>query len=207
MFKHSSLSIIKDKYSEIKQQEPQAPAYRIFSETFIEIIGGIWRIITAKYYLRNFTKVGSKVSTNGKPIVKNKGEIFAGNEVRVWSNINQSKIFVGRKACLRIGNNTRINGAHISVSQEVIIGNNVRISPYVLIMDDDFHKIDDHFSDGKKMSITIEDNVWIASKATVLKGVRIGEGSVVAAGAVVTKDVPPFSVAAGVPAQIIKTYK
>ncbi len=52
----------------------------------------------------------------------------------------------------------------------------------------------------------IGDNVWIGDKATILAGVKIGECAVIAANAVVTKDIPPYSVAAGNPAKIIKTY-
>ena len=52
--------------------------------------------------------------------------------------------------------------------------------------------------------ITIETNVWIGTAATVLQGVRIGAGSVVAAGAVVTRDVPPATLVAGVPAKVIR---
>lgn len=55
--------------------------------------------------------------------------------------------------------------------------------------------------------ITIGDHVWIGSNATVLPGVRIGEWSVVAAGAVVTKDIPPYTVAGGVPAKRIRTVE
>jgi acetyltransferase-like isoleucine patch superfamily enzyme len=50
----------------------------------------------------------------------------------------------------------------------------------------------------------IEDDVWIATRVTILKGVRIGKGSVIAAGAIVTKDVPPYCVAAGTPARVVK---
>ena len=55
--------------------------------------------------------------------------------------------------------------------------------------------------------VVIEDDAWIGFKATVLKGVRIGRGAIVAAGAVVTKDVPPFSVVGGNPARVIKTLE
>lgn len=58
-----------------------------------------------------------------------------------------------------------------------------------------------------KGPIYIERNVWIGEKATILPGVTIGEGSVIAANAVVTSNIPPFSVAAGVPARVIKTIK
>lgn len=54
------------------------------------------------------------------------------------------------------------------------------------------------------MAVKIGDHVWIGSNATILSGVSIGEWSVVAAGAVVTKDVPPMTVVGGVPARVIK---
>jgi acetyltransferase-like isoleucine patch superfamily enzyme len=54
------------------------------------------------------------------------------------------------------------------------------------------------------MPVTIEDDVWIGANAVVLPGVRIGTHAVVAAGAIVTKDVPPHSLVAGVPAKVIK---
>ena len=55
--------------------------------------------------------------------------------------------------------------------------------------------------------LSIGDNVWLATRVIVLKGVSIGEGSTIASGAVVTKDIPPYSIAAGVPAKVIKTIK
>jgi acetyltransferase-like isoleucine patch superfamily enzyme len=104
-----------------------------------------------------------------------------------------------------VGHNTRINGAHISASTSISIGANVRIAPYAIIIDDDYHDVKDHFgTEGKKSPIVIEDNVWIAMDAKILKGVRVGKGSVVATSAVVTKDVPPYCVVAGVPAKVIK---
>lgn len=175
-------------------------------EMFFEALGGFWRLVQAKLYLTSCSKVGSLVTCNLKPKIKNKGTINIGDQVRIWSNINLTKIFVEKNAILTIGNNSRINGAHISVSTKVDIGNNVRIAPYVLIMDDDYHEVEDHFSgSGKKRPIIIEDDVWLASNVTVLKGVTIGKGSVVATGAVVTKDVPAYTVVAGIPAKIVKS--
>jgi len=55
--------------------------------------------------------------------------------------------------------------------------------------------------------VVIEDKVWIGARATILKGVRIGYGSIVAAGAVVTKDVPPYSIVAGNPSVVVKTLE
>ncbi len=174
-----------------------------------ELVGYLFdraiRMGLAKIYLRNCSKVGNLVSVNKKPLIQNKGYLELGDEVRVWSNINQSKLFVEKGGKLIVGNNSRINGAHISASTEVRIGNNVRIAPYVIIIDDDYHDVQDHFgAEGKRSPIVIEDNVWIAMDAKILKGVRIGKGSVIATSAVVTRDVPPFSVVAGIPAKVIK---
>ena len=58
--------------------------------------------------------------------------------------------------------------------------------------------------DVEKAPVVIEDDVWIGFKASIFKGVRIGRGAIVAAGSVVTKDVPPFTVVAGNPARVIR---
>ncbi len=166
---------------------------------------GFIKVLSAKIYLRTCQSVGSRVSVNKKPLLVNKGKMYVADEVRIWSNINRAKIFVEKGGELTIGRNSRINGCHISVSQKVTIGNNVRIAPYVIIIDDDYHDVADHFAEtSKKGAITIEDDVWLAMCCKVMKGVTIGRGSVVAMGALVTKDVPPYTVVAGVPAKVIK---
>lgn len=85
---------------------------------------------------------------------------------------------------------------------ELIIGNCVDIAQEVNIWTLE-HDYNDPSYKAKGSGVVIEDYVWIASRATVLPGIRIGKGAVVAAGAVVTKDVPPMSVVAGVPAKVI----
>jgi acetyltransferase-like isoleucine patch superfamily enzyme len=164
---------------------------------------GAMRMIAAKYYMRS-CELGKFVSVNGKPAIENNGKIILADHVRVWSNIIQAKLFVGKKAQLIVGANSRLNGVHISARHSVIIGNNVRIAPYTIILDSDFHDVNDHFAEGKSGDIVIEDNVWIATRSTILKGVTIGKGSVVAAGSVVTRNVPPGTIVAGVPAKVIK---
>ncbi|MBT3207376.1 MAG: transferase [Bacteroidetes bacterium] len=74
-----------------------------------------------------------------------------------------------------------------------------------MIMDSDFHDIKDHTKGGAKSGIIIEDDVWIGARVTILKGVKVGKGSVVAVGSVVTKDVPENSIVGGVPAKVVKT--
>lgn len=93
----------------------------------------------------------------------------------------------------------------------ISIGNGVRIAPHVMIFANNhiFTDTDTPIfeQDVAEAPIVIEDDVWIAGKVMITAGVRIGHGSVIGAGAVVTKDIPAWSVAVGVPAQVIKTRK
>ena len=89
---------------------------------------------------------------------------------------------------------------------QLIIGNDVDIAQETNIwtLEHDVHS-DAHADKGG--NVIIEDHVWIASRATILPGVRIGRGAVVACNAVVTKDVPPMAIVGGVPAKVIGTRR
>ena len=106
-----------------------------------------------------------------------------------------------------IGDHTRI-GLHNTIIGPVDIGNHVNLAQGITVT-----ALNHNFSDTNKRideqgvstnSVTIEDDVWVGANAVILPGVTIGENCVVAAGAVVTKDVPPHSLVAGVPAKVIK---
>lgn len=194
------LSTFKKKFADIKSQDPERSAVFILSN----MLGGLIRVTSAKYYLRNATRIGKMVSTYGKPLVRNAGKMILADEVRVWSNTVQTKLITGRKGQLIVGKNSRLNGVHIYAGELVHIGENVRIAPYTIILDSDFHNVNDHFANGLSKAVYIEDEVWIATRATILKGVRIGKGAVVATGAVVTKNVAPYTMVAGVPAVFVK---
>lgn len=105
---------------------------------------------------------------------------------------------------LWIGANSVINSkCRMDTRGGIKIGNNVSISSDVVILTAD-HDMDNENMDGRNKGVIINDYVWIGTRATLLPGVNIGYGAVVATGAVVTKDVPPYGVAAGVPAKVIK---
>lgn len=159
----------------------------------------------SRFYLRKVSTLGKFVFTRRRPTIVNKGHLELGNLVRIWSNINPTRLAVHRGGKLIIGAQTFVNGAMISASVEVCIGKNCLIGPQTIIMDSDFHGIGDmERTEGESAAIIIEDKVWLGTRTMVLKGVRIGEGAVVAAGAIVTKDVPPYAVVAGVPAKVVK---
>lgn len=96
-------------------------------------------------------------------------------------------------------------GTRISASDEIRIGNGCMFANGAHITDSDWHGIYDRVNrDPEIKPIIIEDNVWVGDHATVLKGVTIGKNSIVAACAVVTKDVPANVIVAGNPAKVVK---
>ena len=105
---------------------------------------------------------------------------------------------------LTIGDYTHINrNCTLDARGYITIGNNCSISHSVNIITGS-HDVSSPSFASYYLPIIIEDNVWIGINATILSGIRIGQGAVVCAGAVVTKDVPPFCIIAGIPAKIIK---
>lgn len=111
------------------------------------------------------------------------------------------KVFKG--ATLELDQCSLNSYSQIRCMHKVHIGRETRISRNVQIWDDDAHKIIG--GSDKTSEVVIGDHVWIGAGAIILKGVHIGDGAVIAAGAVVTRDVPAGSLAAGVPAKVIKS--
>lgn len=108
----------------------------------------------------------------------------------------------GRK--VSIGKNTVINwDCLLYTTGGIIIGENVSIGAGVWLVTGTHDMNDPQFIDSYK-PIVIGDYAWIGMRATILGGVTIGEGSVITTGAVVTRDVPPYTIAGGVPAKVIK---
>ncbi|MFG3093408.1 acyltransferase [Streptomyces sp. NPDC048202] len=123
-----------------------------------------------------------------------------GRSCRVYSGV-----FLHYPWNISVGDRCVINsGVHITAPVQVAVGSSVLIGPYVVI-NSGSHEYRDRNrpirGQGHKLGpITIEDDAWIAAHAVLLPGVTIGRGAVVAAGAVVTRSVEPFSIVGGVPA-------
>jgi maltose O-acetyltransferase len=99
------------------------------------------------------------------------------------------------------------NNVSIVANEQITLGNACRIGDLVAIYDCDFHEVNPatrHASPGATKPVHIGNNVWLGSRVIVLKGVVIGDNSVVGAGSVVTKSIPANCLAAGVPAKVIR---
>jgi len=141
--------------------------------------------------------------------------IKLGNRVTIgkYAIIRPSNIYGGPiGAGLTMGDNSNIGPYnYIGCSGKITIGNNVMLAPRVSIYAENhvFDHPDALIRDQgvEKKEVIIEDDCWIAANSILLAGVTIGKGSVVAAGSVVTENVPPYSVVGGVPAKLIKSRK
>lgn len=133
--------------------------------------------------------------------------------------VNSRVVFERQNVMLSVGDRCFIGNGVISVAESVEIGNDVLISWGVAITDHNSHsmKFSERQQDvrdwrssvknwaGVKVGkVVIQDKAWIGFNTIVLKGVTVGEGAIVGAGSVVSKDVPPFTVVAGNPARVIR---
>ena len=153
---------------------------------------------------------------------KDPNAVVIGNHVSCYAGCSFA---IGANGSCSIGDFTLVNGALIMAEERIEIGSHCLISWNVGIADSDFHPIEpaQRLIDAQALApffknrpprpklrtvpVIIADNVWIGMNATILKGVTIGDNSVVAAGAVVTKSVPANTVVAGNPAIVIKKFE
>jgi acetyltransferase-like isoleucine patch superfamily enzyme len=151
----------------------------------------------------------------GNPcLITNRGRIELGVGVYLNSYPDGEPFRTGLFAYLplskiRIGNYCSLNGTLIYSRKEVIVGNECMFGPGVVILDNDSHNtsIDPKIRKRGKINegpIIIGENVWIGMRSIIMKGVTIGDNSIVAAGSVVTKDVPSNQLFGGNPAVFIK---
>lgn len=125
---------------------------------------------------------------------------------------NMVTLRTGFDGSITIKQNASINELTILDSQSRLeIGENTLISPFCYICDYDhrFEKTDKPIKDQgyKAKPVIIGPDVWIGARSIILKGVKIGKGAVIGAGSVVIKDIPPYSVAVGSPAKVVKKRK
>ena len=117
----------------------------------------------------------------------------------------------GPGAAIEIGEGAQLSGTSVTArSQRISIGRQVLLAPNCVIVDSDFHAPWPPEARAtepgleRDAPVSIGDYVWIGMNCLILKGVSIGEGAMIGAGSVVTRDVPPFCLAAGAPARVLR---
>ena len=152
---------------------------------------------------RKIAHHGIVVVTGGFPFPKiiNRGGAVEVANCEFYEGV---RLEVYKGARLKIGNGTYLNRNTLIIAVgSVTIGADCRIAWDVIIMDSDLHPVDADNQPTSSSPVVIEDDVWIGCRSIILKGVRLGRGAVIAAGSVVTKDVPPHAIVCGAPARII----
>jgi len=166
---------------------------------------------------------GNGIIINGVPIiyVGSKETLFRiGDNFSMNNGIHFNQIgrqqrcyfIVGKSANLVIGNNVGISTSAIIAMKSITIGDNVKIGGNTVIYDSDFHsltvenriRIPEDTSDIKTKPVVIKNNVFIGAHTTILKGVTIGENTIIGAGSVVSSDIPSNQIWAGNPARFIR---
>lgn len=156
-------------------------------------------------------KLGKNVSFNGSMMI----DRFKGSYIEIGDNctFNSHSIFNPRgcRKCILhtandfarivIGNNSGFSGTSIVARKEIIIGENVMVGADSQIGDTDDHN---DILDTEDASVYIGNGVFIGMHCMIMKGVTIGENSIIAAGSIVTKDIPANCIAGGVPCKVIK---
>nr|WP_020404170.1 acyltransferase [Gracilimonas tropica] len=160
-----------------------------------------WGHVKGWWFSRKFDKHGFLVVTEWWPfpkVIKRGGRLTAEN-CQFYSGV---RFEIGPEGNLSIGNGTYINrNTLIICEKEVRIGRNCKISWNVTIMDSDLHPLNSEKVENK--AVHIEDDAWIGCEAIILKGVTVGKGAIIAAGSLVTKDVPGYTIFGGNPAKYI----
>lgn len=168
-----------------------------FNQNNFEFVNGF-----IYYYLnkRRFKKIEFPLIKFRRVFIRNKHVIEFGKNITLAHNCFISPV------SLRVGNNCWL-GVNNFICGKVEIGNDVILGPNVSIPGAT-HSVNSNRpfigSPAHIEGTTIEDSVWVGSNSTIIDGIKIGKGAVIAANSAVTKDVPPYAVVAGVPARILR---
>jgi maltose O-acetyltransferase len=147
---------------------------------------------------------GKRPLMRGKIFFDVEGKAIFGDKLLIIGRPVGVNIKVAKGATLITGERFFMNfGASIEAWSDIRIGSNVMLAPYASITDHNQHETEPG-AITYKGPVIIGDNVWIGRNAAVTPGVSIGDGSVIGANSVVSRDIPPNSLAAGAPARVIR---
>jgi maltose O-acetyltransferase len=162
----------------------------------------------ARWHLRHASIVGRKTRLTGSVRVINHGSMLIGERVRLDGSQAPLELVAGTDGTLEIGEGTFINfGTSIVAHEHITIGALCLIGPFCSVMDNSYHRLEPErrYETPASDPVVIGNNVWLGIRTIVLPGVTIGDDAVIGAGSVVSRDVPPRTLAAGVPARVIRS--
>lgn len=139
-------------------------------------------------------------------------QMAIGDAVHIWPMARLEAFGDGREVLLKIGRGTSIQPfVHIGAAVGVSIGEDCLFASHVYITDHDHYSPDPHSPVRHSKSLVVApvrigNGVWLGERVCVLKGVTIGDGAIVGAASVVTKDIPPRCIAVGSPARVVKRW-
>ena len=159
-----------------------------------------------------YDKVYIECNSSANIIIGKGFFLTSGDNFNSLCSNRRASIYVTKGALLKIGDYVGMSSPTIWCASKIVIGNNAHIGANCMIIDTDVHSKDykhrdfrnEIMSDVIPMPINIGDDVWIGLNCIILKGVTIGNRSIIGAGSVVTKDIPANCIAAGNPCRVIK---
>ncbi len=206
--------------------------YELITSLFGDCPGAMGIFFRSIFYKFLFKKVGKGVIFGKSITIRNPYKIIIGNNVIIDDNcmldakgidnngiIINDDVYIGRNTILSCKNGDIILNKNVNIGfnceiyslKSVQVGENTLIAAYTYIIGGGHtsEKLDIPFRDQEKhaLGINIGSNVWLGAKSVIMDGCDIGNNSIVGAAAVVTKSIPEYSVAAGIPAKIIKSRK
>jgi acetyltransferase-like isoleucine patch superfamily enzyme len=165
-------------------------------------------LLNAQLHIRGRASVPLSTRLRGKIRISGGGRLALGNGITLIGNVVPIEIVSHEGACITIGDNTFVNyGSSISAHKLVTIGRHCLLGHYAFILDNNEHDLRQHRMLPPSKPVVIEDHVWIGSRVCILPGVRIGHHSAVGAGSIVTTDVPPYCLAVGNPARVVRSIE
>lgn len=154
----------------------------------------------ARWSLRRTSEVGRKAIVLGRPTI-DATDLEVGDDFKVWSG--HRKTLISGWGRMRIGDRVFINCGSVVISVlEITIGDDVALANEVYVMDSNSHGVEGR--PHVEAPVRIGDGTWVGARAMILPGVTIGRRVVVAAGSVVTRDVPDDVLVAGNPARVVR---
>ncbi len=163
-------------------------------------------LVNAQFRIRGRAHTPLSVRLFGKIRLAGKGEVVFGEGVTLTGTVVPLELTAHEGARIEVGDHTYFNyGTSITAYDRVSIGRHCHFGHYVLVLDNSEHATQLHTARPLSKSVVIEDHVWIASRVIILPGVSIGHHTTIGAGSVVTKDIPPGSVAVGNPARVVRS--